>query len=71
MSKNAIPDKTNGTEQDGMRWNGMRNGINGMGLVLKIPLITTHKWQTGINGTAPNVHEQYILIHDHSLPFLL
>ncbi len=68
MSEIAIPEKMNGTEQDRMRWNGMRNGINGMGLVLKIPLITTHEWQTGINGTAPNNHEQYIpimIIHYH------
>jgi hypothetical protein len=54
MSKIDIPEKRNGTEQDRMRWNRMWNGINGMGLVLKIPLITTHEWQTGINGTVPN-----------------
>jgi hypothetical protein len=43
MSDIAIQEKMNGTEQDGMGWNGTRNDINRMGLVLKIPFITAYK----------------------------
>jgi hypothetical protein len=42
----------------------MKNGINAMGLVLKISSITTHEKQMGINDAIPNDHGQ-------SLPFQL
>ncbi len=42
-----------------MEQNGKRNGINRTGLILKIPLITAHEWQMGINDTVPNDHEWY------------
>jgi len=47
----------------------MRNSINGMGLVLKIPWITANEWQMGINDTITNNQEWYILfviVHYHS-----
>ncbi len=34
--------------------NVMRNGINRMGLVFKIPLITIHEWQKGTVDIIPN-----------------
>jgi hypothetical protein len=46
----------------------MRNGIYGMGLVLKILLFTAHEWQTGINDTAPNDHELYLSFK--TIPYL-
>ncbi len=51
MSKIAIWEKMN----------GMRNGNYGIGFVLKIPLITTHEQQMGINDTIPNDHAWYLL----------
>jgi hypothetical protein len=39
----------------------MRNSVNGMGLVLKIPWITANEWQMGINDTIPNNQEWYKL----------
>jgi hypothetical protein len=42
----------------------MKNGINAMGLILKIPLITNHEKQMRIDDTIPNDHDQ-------SSPFLL
>ncbi len=41
-----------------MAQNGMRNTINRMALVFIMPLITAHEWQTGINDTVPNDHNQ-------------
>jgi hypothetical protein len=38
----------------------MRSGINETGLVLKIPLITAHEWETGINDTVTNDHKNGI-----------
>jgi hypothetical protein len=52
-----------------MGQNGMRNSINRMTLVFKMPLITAHEWQMGINDTVPNDHYQYLLFiisHYHS-----
>jgi hypothetical protein len=70
MSEIAIREKMNRTEQDGRdrtgqnktAWDGtgVRNGINGTGLVLKILLITAHKWQTRNNDTVSNDHERYL-----------
>jgi hypothetical protein len=51
MSKIAIREKKNGT----------RNGINGMGLILKILLITAHEWQTRINYTILKNYEWYLM----------
>jgi len=54
------------------KWMGQKgtgNIVNGMGLVLRILLITAHEWQMGINDTIPNVHEQYLpfmIIHNSS-----
>jgi len=58
----------------------MRNGINGTGLVFKIPLLTIHEWQMGTDDTIPNKPEWYLpfsLGHYHSyfkngiIPFYL
>jgi hypothetical protein len=54
----------NGMEPDKMGWNRTRNAINRTGLVLKMPLITTHEWQSGIDDTISNNHEWY-------LPFII
>jgi hypothetical protein len=37
---------------------GKRNGINGMGSVLKIPLITAHECYMGTVDIVPNKYEQ-------------
>jgi len=56
-------------ELEGKGWNGTRNGINRMGLVFKIPLITIHEWQMETFDIVPNKHEWYLpftLSHYHS-----
>jgi hypothetical protein len=41
-------------------WNCMRNGINWMGLVFKILLITFPEWQMETVNIVPNEHKQYL-----------
>jgi hypothetical protein len=38
----------------------MRNGINKTDLFFKIPSITIHEWQMGIDDIIPNKHEWYL-----------
>jgi hypothetical protein len=48
-------------EWDGKEHNGMKNCFKRVASVLKIPLITTHEWKTGINDTILNGHKLYLL----------
>ncbi len=48
----------------------MRNGINWMGLVFKILLVTFPEWQREMVNIVPNEHKQY-LPFALSLSFLL
>jgi len=40
--------------------NRTKNGINRIGLVLKIPFINADEWQIRINDTVLNDHERYL-----------